>query len=773
MNKGEENKTTKKVAKKKKKGSGRGWRIFGTIFLICLITGAMLSCMAAMYIKLVIMPESELLLTDYSTSLTTTVYYENPETGVQEVAQQLHGTENRVWVEYEDIPQYLIDATVAIEDKRFYTHSGVDWIRTVNGVICMFTGQSIQGGSTITQQLIKNVTEEDDVTVKRKIEEIFRALEFEKNYDKEEILEWYLNYIFLGEGCNGVYTASYTYFGKNVSDLSLAECASLISITNNPSLYNPYINAEGNKNRQELVLWNMLDQEKITQEEYDAAVAEELQFVRGEEETSTTTVYSWYVDRVITEVTEDLMSTYAISQQAAEAMVFSGGLQIYTCMDPDVQAAVEQIYGNDNTLTAVSSTGQSLQSAITIVDNETGYVVGIAGGVGEKTGSRSWSRATDSLRPPGSSIKPLAVYAPAIEMGLITPLTVEDDSPYTDSWPVNSYGTYNGPMTMIEALRVSANTVAVKVLANYVTPAESFLYMRDNFHIQLVESRTVGDTVYSDIDLAPLALGGLTDGVSTYDMAAAYSVFPRGGIYYEPTTYTKVLDSSGEVLLEVVPSGEVALKEKTCYYITKMLENVAIYGTGSGSSWGGTAVAGKTGTTTSRKDLWFVGYTSYYTAAVWTGYDQQEAVASSLNNPSVSLFKQVMQLVHEDLPYASFSTPVANLTSVAYCTVTGHLAGDYCEDCVAYTTLYAEDVPTEVCTFHTAPEPVGPFDPSDPLTYPTDDPNFNIDDPTTWPVVEDSELDALLDEAEGTLGDTTDTSTEDVEESTGEAVPLT
>jgi len=710
-------------------------RVLGTIALIGLVTCAMLACMAALYIRLVIVPDADLKLTDFSLNLTTTVYCNDTDNGQPKELQQLHGTENRIWIDYDEIPKNLINAAVAIEDKRFYKHNGVDWIRTVKGVLSMFTGQDIQGGSTITQQLIKNLTTENQVTVKRKVKEIFRALVFEDNYSKEEILEWYLNCIFLGEGCNGVYTASYAYFGKHVSDLTLAECASIIGITNNPSLYDPYRNEEANKERQENILWQMFDQGKISESEYNEAVAEKLKFVRGEDEIREQVVYGWYVDTVIDEVILDLRNTYTLSEQAAAAMVYSGGLQIYSNENPKIQAAVDSVYYDRGNLNYTSATGQPMQSAITVVDNKSGNVVAIAGGVGEKKGSRVLNRAGWlTKRPPGSAIKPLSVYAPAIELGFITPLSVEKDSPHKGTWPVNSYGSYRGEMTIMEALRVSCNTIAVKVLANYVTPDVSYQFMRDRFHIQLVESRTVGDKVYSDIDLAPLALGGLTDGVSTWDMAAAYSVFPREGIYYEPSTYSKVVDNEGNVLLERNATGQVALKPKTTYYINDMLENVVAAGTGTAANFKGMPIAGKTGTTSSKKDLWFVGYTPYYTAAVWTGYDQQEAMRNAGGNPSAILWRKVMQKAHVNLPYEKFAAPPAgDLVAVTYCKTSGDLATDFCPS-TGVISLFKEDVPQSSCQIHKhSQKPQNTFDINDSSTWPTGDTNFRPEDPSTWP----------------------------------------
>lgn len=699
-----------------------------TVVLVMVLTGAILACLTAMYIKNVIMPETDLQLDAYigAAQQTSKMFYRNTETGNYVEMQELYGDENRVWVPIEEIPENLRNAAVSIEDQRFYKHHGVDWIRTVKGVLNMFTGQDIVGGSTITQQLIKNMTGEDQVTVKRKITEIFKALELEKNYTKEDILESYLNYIYLGQRCYGVYTASYRYFGKNVSDLTLAECASLIGITNNPSKYDPLgrlevVNEETgevktsrdfNKERQETILYKMEELGYITKEERDAAIAEPLDFSKGEEISTQSAVYTWYEDAVINQVLADLQSEYNWSKERARTALFSGGLEIYTCLNPDVQAAVDSVYGDRSNLNYISGNGQQMQSAITVIDNETGYVVALSGGVGEKTGSRNWNRATDTKRPPGSSIKPLAVYAPAIELGYITPNSTEVDSPYDQidgrDWPVNASGKYQGTVSIAKAVRESINTVAVKTLANYVTPQVSFEFMRDKFHIKLVESMAKGDTNYTDIGLAQLGLGGLTEGVSTYEMTAAYSVFPRNGVYLEPLLYTTVLDSKGDVLLDKTGSREPeqAISQRTAYYMTEMLEGVVVGtgGTGHAANFVGQDIAGKTGTTTSRKDLWFAGYTPYYTAVVWTGYDQQERLDSGLGNPSTNMWRLVMSKVHAYLPYKEFPKPDASsLQTVRYCTVSGKLPSAYCGSHVATGTFFAEDVPTTYCTIHKMP----------------------------------------------------------------------
>ena len=688
-------------------------KVVGTMLLIALTTGALLACFAAVYIQTVIMPQATLDLGQYNAGVNSTLYYTD-DSGQARELRTLHGDENRVWMEFDDIPQDLINATVAIEDQRFWKHHGVDWWRTAAAVFYMFTGQDIQGGSTITQQMIKNVTGYNETTVKRKILEIFRALYVDETYGKETTLEWYLNYIYMGRGCYGIYTASYMYFGKPVTELTVAECASLISITNNPSLYDPYTNPDNNEYRKNLVLQCMLEQGYLSQEEYDEARAQELVFTSSQVETDETqlndsAVYSWYEEQVITDVTADLMEALGISERVAYNMVLSGGLSIYTCVDPQLQEIAESVYGNTENFNYPSSSGQQLQSAITVIDNESGDIVAMVGRVGEKTGNRWRNNATAAYRQPGSAFKPLSVYAPALDMGLVTPISIIDDYPYTLSggspYPVNSGNArYRGLTTISRALTNSVNTVAYRVLVDLVTPAESFDFVEQNFKIDLVESRQVGEKTYSDKDGAPLAMGGLTDGVNTRDMAAAFAVFPNMGTYKEPRTYTKVLDQDGNVILEKGSSSEVVLKESTAYYINTMLQNVVTSGTGTEARFSGMRIAGKTGSTTADNDRWFAGYTPYYTAVVWTGYETPERVRSGGVNPASVTWRRVMSQIHEGLENRNFPS-INNLVSVEYCLDSGMIATDYCRidprgGRVSSMSLLRDDAPTGFCTVH-------------------------------------------------------------------------
>lgn len=720
-----------KPKKRKRRKKKRGWfvrsilfffKTLGTLILIGLTTGALLACFGAVYIKTVIMPQTDLDLSSFFLDENSVMYYQNSAGQTEELVTVLNTTSS-IWKDYDELPQNLLKATVAIEDQRFWTHPGVDWKRTAAAVLYMFTGQDIQGGSTLTQQLLKNITTYDDVTVKRKIIEIFRALELENNYTKEEILTWYLNVIYLGEGNEGVGAASLEYFGKDVSELTMAESASLISITNNPSIYSPYstlittdsvtgqpLNGrERNKERQELVLWCMQDQGLITYSEYQLALREELQFVRSMEEEEDSVVYTWYEEQVIKDVRADLMEEYGYSLNTANMLISKGGLSIYTLMDPHVQGIADSIYQNWDSLPVTSANGQRLQSAITIIDNRTGDLVALVGQMGTKDQNLLQNFATESSRQPGSSFKPLSAYAPALEMGLISPTSVFDDYPYSleggKAWPANAYLFYYGMITIDTALMHSSNAAAVRVVGDLLTPQGSYDFVTNKFHIPLVDSIEYAGQYKSDIAIAPLALGGLTFGVNTRDMAQAYATFPNDGVYTHSRTYSKVLNRDGEVILDNSQDREQILSETTAYYINDLLQGVIASGTGTAARMSNMTIAGKTGTTNDNYDRWFVGYSPYYTAAVWTGYEYNEEIVVS-GNPALNMWKKVMEPLHEGLENQSFTTP-GGLTSVSYCLDSGMKPNQYCSSDVrgsrvASALALAAHGPGEVCTVHGA-----------------------------------------------------------------------
>ena len=628
-------------------------KVLATLFLILITTGLLFTCIFAYYVKTNLSDDLDVSLEDMTLNLASTIYYTD-ESDNNVALASLHGNENRVWVDYDNIPQYMEKAAVAIEDKRFYEHKGVDWYRTAGAFVNMFLSMKNDfGGSTITQQLIKNLTKEDDITVQRKILEIFRALKLEKMYKKYEIMEWYLNVSFFGENCNGVGTAARTYFDKDVWDLDLAECACIIGITNNPSKYDPYISRSNNKERQELILKEMYDQDYITYDEYTQAVNEELVFKRGENEEYSEPVNSYYVDAVIEDVIHDLMDEKGISQDTAENLLYNGGLQIYSCLDMKAQNIVDSIYTDPaNFPTVKSPAGESLQSAVVLLDPYTGEIKALSGGIGEKTGNLVFNRAVDALRPPGSAIKPIAVYGPAIDQGLISPSTLVDDNPDlklsgTSWYPRNAGGGNAGVITIQKALTNSINTVSAQIL-DKLTPSVSFTYLKERLGVVSL--------VDSDCDYAPLALGQLTNGITVREMAQAYDAFANDGVFTYARTYTSITDSEGNVVLDNPAETIVAFKANTAWTITYMLNIAATYGTGSESYFGTMPHAGKTGSSSDYCDRWFVGYTPYYVAAVWTGYDTPARMYVS-GNPAAQIWKKIMQPLHEGLEYKAFKTP--------------------------------------------------------------------------------------------------------------------
>ena len=646
-------------------------RVVLTALLVLITTGLLFACIFAFYIKNSVSTDLDLRLEDFALSLSSSIWYTDKQGEAKELVT-LHTTQNRVWVDYEDIPKYMEHALVAIEDKRFYTHKGVDWYRTAGAFAGMFlTMNNNFGGSTLTQQLIKNMTGKDEVTVQRKLLEIFQALELEKTYTKEEIVLWYLNVVYFGESCYGVQTAAQTYFGKNVWELSLAECASIVGITNNPSKYDPfgaamiedpetgisYSNREWNKRRQEIILREMYDQGYITHEEYEQAVAEELQFVRPENASYEMEIYSYYEESVINDVLSDLMEAKNVNLETARQLLYNGGYQIYACIDPDIQAVVDSVYEDLSALPQpYYASSQQLQSAIVIMEPYTGKIVAMSGGVGEKSGNFITNRATQSQRPAGSSTKPLSIYGPALEYGIITQNTLVDDAaPNTTvqlsgtSWyPRNSGNTYNGIITIREALAKSLNTVAAQIL-DKLTPAVSYEFMTQRLGFtSLVEA---------DRDYAPLAMGQYTNGVTVREMCQAYCSFVNEGTFTYSRTYERVTDSRGNVILENEPQTIQAFSANTAANMCDMLQNAVATGTGSGAYFSGVAVAGKTGTTSNSMDRYFCGFTPYYTAACWTGYDIPE-VMYFYQNPAVVIWKTIMQKIHEGLEYKGFPTPV-------------------------------------------------------------------------------------------------------------------
>ncbi len=627
-------------------------------------------------------------------NLTSAVYVKD-KSGKWQEYQRLHGNENRIWVSIDNVPKQLQDAYVAIEDERFYEHSGVDWKRTLGAVgnLIFKYYSSNQGGSTITQQLIKNVTDDKGENVFRKIREITRALLIEKKLDKKQILEAYLNTISLGNGICGVQVASNYYFNKNPDQLSLVECAAIACITKHPYKYEPINHPEENKARRKIVLDKMLEHEMITQAEYDEAVNADITLDLSQRENYEAEINSYFVDALIDEVIGDLAEKYNCSEEIASTMLYNGGYKIYSTINPNIQADMEKVYSNINTYFKQTDKGVGVQSAMTVMDYQ-GHIVGIVGGVGEKTVNRGLNRATDSPRQPGSTMKPIGVYALAIENGIANYSTMVPDKPIENyygsgkSGPKEWYGYYKGNITVQYALEKSANTIPVRLLRD-VGLDTSFDFLKNK----------LGCKSLTDVDknLASLALGGCEYGITTTESAAAYAIFGNQGKYYKPTTYYKIERANGEVIFEEnADTGTQVISPSTATIMNHLLQNVVYGGEGTGkgiASYNSMKVYAKTGTSSESNDLWMVAGTPYYVGSVWYGFDQPAAVKNA--GAAAAVWKAVMTDVHKGLSAKQFEDS-DDVYTAKYCTSTGKLAGDSCGGTkVGY---YKKDSKVEKCS---------------------------------------------------------------------------
>ena len=664
-----------------------------TLLLIGFITGLIVVGAFAIYIKNYINPVIE----DFDTisieqKLSSKIYYmdytdrENRVgTPVELEGETLYGSENRIWVSFTEMPTYLYEAFISIEDERYWTHNGVDWKRTVGATFYFFTGGDHYGGSTITQQLIKNITKEKDITIQRKLQEIMRALYLDKTKDKTEVLELYLNTIYLSQGCYGVQAAANVYFGKDVSELSLAECAALASITQAPTKWDPIQNPDNNKERRGRVLKKMYELGKITYSEYQDALNEELVLARntanveGEPSTNDEEYNTWYTDAVIRSIVERLQEEKGYPENLAYNMLYSGGLKIYTVLDPDIQAALDSVYENetevfqDHRLPGVFKP----ESSMVIIHPTTGDVLGIAGGRGKKQGNLILNYATQTTRSPGSSIKPVTVYAPALEAGVITMGSVYDDVPvnfdtgkYTDNgtsvtyfyqetgqtvtrntgWPSNLPKRYDGKTNIDYAVCVSKNTIAVRVLQDLTCEA-SFDFAKNKLHMDSMIERlqlSNGEWI-SDKGLVALAMGEMNYGVTNLEITASYSIFTNNGTYNQPRLYTQVLDNDDNLILDDGCESSVVISKTNASIMTRMLKGVVDRGTASGSVKlkSRVNVAGKTGTTNADHDRWFIGYTPYLLGGVWYGYAEPDSLSRVSGNPAGDIWDRVMTIAHE------------------------------------------------------------------------------------------------------------------------------
>ena len=675
---------------RKKLSKQRFLKMFLTVMLVGIITVSIVVGTFLIYAFTMVDGTMDVNLNDLELNFTTTIYVEDKENTQWVEYQRLHGEFNRIWVpynetkakdkentEYDGIPQQLVDAFVAIEDKRFHTHYGVDWKRTfgavINTVIPIYSSK--QGGSTITQQLVKNLTDDRDQSAMRKVREIMRARHLESEYSKSTILECYLNTIPMGHGLYGVEVAANYYFGKSVDELTLLECASLASITKGPSIYDPEDNPENNKTRRETVLAFMLEEKYITQEQYDAVLKEELNLVASKENLNENEVNNYFVDALIVDVTNGLAEKYGWDDVHAAENFYSGGYKIYATIDPEIQAAVDEVFSNSQTYGLKGKDGSQLQGAFTIMDYR-GRIRGLAGGIGEKTvnlGLSGFNRATDAIRQPGSTMKPIAAYAPAIENGIIHYSSILNDTAtnYNGWTPKNWYNSYWGGVTTQYALERSINTIPV-YLVNKLGPQNCYDFLTQKLGITTLNE--------FDVDLSPLGMGGTNGGITTKESAAAYAVFGNGGQYYKPTLYYAVYDQHNDVVLsneDIKPN--TAISEDTATVMNKLLQNVVYGSNGTGKGAAGyiknMKINAKTGTSNNSNDLWFVGGTPYYVASCWCGYDSQQTISDSAI--ALKMWGAVMSKVHTGLEAKNFSES-SYAVDRYYCTETGLLATDAC-----------------------------------------------------------------------------------------------
>ena len=650
-------------------------------------------------------------------ALTSNIYDMNDK-----YIEGLHGVENREYVSLTKVNKYTQNAFIAIEDERFNDHFGID-IRRVFGALFnnIRKDNYDQGASTITQQLLKNTVLTPKKELKRKIQEMYLAVKLESKLSKNQILEYYLNTIFLGGSSYGIQAASQYYFSKDAAELDIAESALIAGLTQSPSTYNPYNNEktpEIYKDRQITVLSKMLELKMITNEEYEKAKNEKLNFKKRD--SSPDVKYPWFIDAAISSVRENLKAKYNYKDDDISQMIYSGGLNIYTTIDPKIQDIADKaandakyypvlqkdiaVYGKDNIIQP--------QIGIVINDYKTGEVRAVVGGRGNQP-FRSQNRATDTnyARQPGSAMKPIAVFAPAMDLGY-TPSSVIDDSPFsqdesaiTSGWPKegphNYDDRYRGLTTIRDGVIRSSNVVAAKLMLK-ITPDTSTDYIKKFGISTLVLSGQPNDTG------AAKALGGLTKGVTPLEMSGAYGVLGNGGAYIQPVLYTKVLDRYGSVILEKKQEKHLVISPQAAYMTVDMLKDVINSGTGSAVRTKGQFTsmpsAGKTGTTDKLADAYFAGLTPYYSGVIWMGHDKPSMSLNLTSAETAWMWGDIMRQIHSGLAVKDFDMP-EGLISASVCKDSGMLPTDLCAKDPRGSRVISDifevgKVPKESCTIH-------------------------------------------------------------------------
>ena len=668
-----------------------------TIFSVLAVAGIVTAISLAIYIIALASEPTGIDLKAKSLNQTSRIFIKDSDTGEFTETRKLYSTENRIWVDNQNIPDYMKEAQVAIEDKRFYEHNGVDWQRTLSAVAMLATGSDSYGGSTITQQLIKNITDDNEVSINRKLREICKALKLEQEYTKDQILEAYLNVVNYGNNCQGVEAAAQLYFGKSIKDCSLAECAAIAGITQNPSRWNPLIYPENNRERRELILSEMYDQGVIkTKKEYDEAMSEsaKMTFVgfksaSEDEDDEDNDVQNWYYDQLFYDLRDDLARYYNISPDAASEKIYTEGLKIYCAMDEKMQNYIEKEAMNID-----KSADPSIELGSVLMDFD-GRVIATVGSSNRKTTDLAWDRAAHSALQPGSSIKPLFVYPIAIENKQLYFSSTVLDEPiekyeYDEasggyiSGPKNAYGSYLGNILLPDAIERSSNAVAVQVMELIGGPSVAYEQAITKMNFKHL-------TELDGVNTGALSIGGLNGGVTVREMASAYTYMGNEGLYYKPYTYYYITDSEDNIILDnrdAVPkqaySAETAgIMNRLLHYNVENSQNTyAMYARVSG--WD---IVGKTGTTDSDRDCWFCGMSPYAVMATWTGFDSPQTISDKTR--SAKFFANVMGEYLKDKEQKEYKIS-KNLIPATYNPVTGLVIST---DSVSgkYVGYYTED----------------------------------------------------------------------------------
>lgn len=776
----------KQIKSKKKKLMKKAGVSFFRTFLVCCLICLVAGCFAGLGLIKGIMDDAPGIddINVAPTGFATTLYYSDGS----EIQNLVGSDANRVYAVLDEIPEDVQNAFIAIEDERFWTHNGID----VRGILRAFlngiaNGEFDQGASTLTQQLLKNQVfgggsePTFSAKLKRKIQEWYLAVQLEEKLEKEEILEYYLNTINLGQNTLGVRSASLRYFDKDVSELTLSEAAVIAGITQSPSALNPITHPEENKAKRAIILQYMEEQSYITSAEHEEALADDvysrIQTVNEEQfADSSSSINSYFVDELINQVIDDLQEKLGYSETQAINLLYRGGLQIHTTQNKKIQTACDEVFSDESLYPAGSEWELSYRLSITheddtqthyseqhlkkyfqekgtslslyfkekgsadayieefkasvlgekdtvagevvnytiqpqvsfvLMNQKNGKVLAMIGGRGEKTGNRTLNRATDSPRQPGSVFKVVSTYLPALDTKGMTLATVQDDSEYyypdsqkkVNNW--NKRSGYMGLTTLREGIYNSMNVLAVKTMVD-VTPQISYDYLMRLGFTTIYDKYVDSDgKVYTDIQY-PTALGGLTVGVTNYELTAAFAAIANKGVYTEPIMYTSIVDHNGQVLLENKPETRQVMKETTAWLLTDAMKDVITKGTGGRLRFNeiNMPIAGKTGTTTSEIDLWFVGYTPYYTAGIWGGYDNNKNQSDTAYHKN--LWRTAMQKVHQVMKkeYTEFEKP-SGITSATICTKSGKLAVEgLCDHTKRVEYFDVTTVPNEKCDVH-------------------------------------------------------------------------